>query len=160
MPREPEPVIELFGYVLLALGMVIVCFNSCLNLRFIFHRFLKPPYKHISGIPVFRTLFLVCPMDFLTRSVVAYWSALLIALLDTGGLHFFFITMIWHEGVLPGHISVSDYLVFALLTLSLCVAAICMPWSGLCWAQFALFAGFSAFVGVFVRHDRSPWVQL
>jgi hypothetical protein len=86
---------------LLVFSGLLCCFNFYLSfLRYPIHRMMgkkKEEYRWASGIPVFGSLFVAI-------SLLSFWqvpwlrgTAIGLILIDTGGLHWFAGTMLWHE---------------------------------------------------------------
>ena len=89
-------VLAVLAYVLFALGTFLCCLNFYLSfLRYPLCKLLGREYKWVSGIPVFGSLLVVIAVPVLHESPVLFWSGITIALLDTGGLHWFAGTMLW-----------------------------------------------------------------
>jgi hypothetical protein len=88
---------DVFGYILFALGALISCLNFYLSfLRYPLYRLLGREYRWESGLPLFGSLFLVVAVVLLRESPGFFWGGLALALLDTGGLHWFLAVIIWH----------------------------------------------------------------
>ena len=89
------------GSGLVALGCVVTCLNFYLSfLRYPLHRLRgksQRDYHWISGIPIFGTLALWIGSLFLLDFVAVVWFALIVSLLDTGGLHWFCGTAAWYS---------------------------------------------------------------
>ena len=87
---------EILGYALFALGAFVSCVNFYLGfLRYPFCKLLGREYKWDSGLPLFGSLFLVIAVVMLRDSPVLFWGGIIIALFDTGGLHWFAGVMLW-----------------------------------------------------------------
>ena len=87
-------VVALFG-----LGTLITCVNVYTSfIRYPLHRWrggTADDFRWISGFPLFGSLFLWLAALLLIPWPVLMWTALVISLLDTGGLHWFAGTMIY-----------------------------------------------------------------
>jgi hypothetical protein len=66
-----------------------------------FHHGSFEGYKWVSGVPGLGSLLLALAAILLRDSTVWMIAALLIALIDTGGLHWFIGTQLWHEVIKP-----------------------------------------------------------
>lgn len=85
----------IIGVALCGLGTLLTCLNFYLSfLRFPVHRWrggTETNYRWVSGFPVFGSLFLwigAFPLSVTGHSVLA-WTAIIISLFDTGGIHWF-----------------------------------------------------------------------
>jgi hypothetical protein len=89
---------KILVYALAALGALICCFNIyCVLIRFPLHNLMGWEYKWVSGIALFGSGLLVLAISvsaFRDRPFL-FWSAITLAILDTGGLHWFLGVMFW-----------------------------------------------------------------
>lgn len=53
------------------------------------------PYKHVSGIPLFGSLFIAISCVWMWGTPFWRWTSIVLMLVDHGGLHWFFVTMWW-----------------------------------------------------------------
>jgi hypothetical protein len=53
--------------------------------------------RHVSGIPVIGTIFLAVALLLIQKSLLIWMLATIILVLDTGGLQWFVLTMMWHS---------------------------------------------------------------
>ena len=89
--------LHLAGYGLLAIGGWLCALNFYLSfLRYPFCRLFGQPHHWVSGIPVFGSLLVLPALCFLPLSALLFWLAVVLAVLDTGGLHWFAGIMFWH----------------------------------------------------------------
>lgn len=88
--------LDVLGYVLFALGAFVSCLNFYLSfLRYPLCKLLGRQYKWVSGFPVLGSLLVVIAVAILHEHPVFFWGGITIALLDTGGLHWFAGVMLW-----------------------------------------------------------------
>ncbi len=88
--------VEVLGYSLLASGAVVCCLNFYLSfLQYPLCKLLGREYKRVSGIPIVGSLLVIIGVAILRESRSLYWGGIVIALLDTGGLHWFAGVMLW-----------------------------------------------------------------
>jgi len=81
---------------LFVLGAVIVAVNVYISIvRQPLHRLLGREVKHVSGYPIYGSLFLWVAAAFAPSGHWVVWPALLISLFDLGGLHVFCGVMLW-----------------------------------------------------------------
>jgi hypothetical protein len=87
------------GATLFGLGALITCFNIYVGyLRFLIHRLrggTRESFQYVSGIALFGSLFLWCSIPLLYDRPPWAWIALVLSLVDTGGIHWFAGTMLW-----------------------------------------------------------------
>jgi hypothetical protein len=84
------------AYVLFALGAFVCCLNFYLSfLRYPLCKLLRREYKWVSGIPLLGSLLLVVAVAVLHESPLFFWGGIMIALIDTGGLHWFVGILLW-----------------------------------------------------------------
>jgi hypothetical protein len=89
-------VVEILGYVLFALGAIVSCLNFYLSVvRYPLYKLLGLEYRWVSGLPLFGSLLLIVAVVILQESPFLFWSGLVIAIIDTGGLHWFAAVMLW-----------------------------------------------------------------
>jgi len=89
-------VMTLLGAILFGLGALITCNNFYLSfLRYPLFRLLGRNYQYVSVVPLIGSILLLVAA-FLLRNA-PLWSiiSLVLALFDTGGLHFFVFAMLW-----------------------------------------------------------------
>jgi hypothetical protein len=88
--------LAILGYTLFALGAFVSCLNFYLSvLCYPLCKLWGREYKWVSGIPLIGSLLLVVSMALLHESPAVFWGGIIIALLDTGGLHWFIGIMLW-----------------------------------------------------------------
>ena len=88
------------GYFLFILGTCISLLNLYLSfLRYPLHKLLGWEYQRVSGIPLFGSFFLVVAALLLRNSPQWLRASLGIALIDTGGLHWFLGIMLWYAAL-------------------------------------------------------------
>ena len=93
---QTDVFLDVIAYILFAIGAFVCCLNFYLSfLRFPFCKLLGREYKWSSGIPVFGSLFLVIAVVMFHESPALFWSGIAVAILDTGGLHWFAGVMLW-----------------------------------------------------------------
>lgn len=87
--------------VLCGIGCLVTALDFYLSfLRYPLHRLsggTRENYRWVSGLPLFGSMFLWLGAAFLTEQPPLLWSALIVSLLDTGGLHWFIATMVWYH---------------------------------------------------------------
>lgn len=89
------------GFIFAVLGAWLTALNFYLSvLRYPVHRLLHSDqtYKWISGVSLFGSLFLWVAALLLWWQGQPHWATALaiLSLFDTGGLHWFVVTMIYH----------------------------------------------------------------
>jgi hypothetical protein len=85
------------GYGLFAVGACISLLNFYLSfLWYPLNKLLGWECPWVSGFPLVGSLSLVAAALLLWNSPQWFWSCLGLALLDTGGLHWFLGMMLWH----------------------------------------------------------------
>lgn len=87
------------GSILFAFGSLISLCNFYLSfIRYLLHKLLSPEkkYRWVSGFPIFGSLFLVVAAFLLSGLPVLMWCAIGIAIIDTGGIHWFIGVLLWH----------------------------------------------------------------
>ena len=83
--------------VLLVLGASIALLNFYLSfLRPLRFRRRPDEYRHVSGIPLFGSLMCVAAYFLLPGGSPLRAAAIVAALVDTGGIHWLPIAMLWH----------------------------------------------------------------
>jgi len=86
------------GIVLFALGGIITLNNICLSfVRYPIHRARggdRETYRWVSGIPLFGSLLLWISIGLLPSPALK-WTAGILSIFDTGGIHWFAGTMLW-----------------------------------------------------------------
>jgi hypothetical protein len=83
-------------YAWFAIGAFVCCLNFYLSfLRYPLHRLLGRECKWVSGFPGVGSVMVVGSLVELHESPVLFWAGVTIALLDTGGLHWFAGIMLW-----------------------------------------------------------------
>ncbi len=86
-------------FTLLAFGGALCCLNFYLSfLRSPLHRLRgrsRENYQWVSGIPVFGSLFTAVALFGLNEITWARWLAIVLILIDSGGLHYFALIMLW-----------------------------------------------------------------
>ena len=91
---------------LLGLGGLICCVNFYLSfLRYPIHRFrggLRETYKYDSGVPLFGSLLVVLSLLKFYSHPVLLTIAIILILIDTGGLHWFLGVMFYYYVILKG----------------------------------------------------------
>ncbi|WP_144394618.1 hypothetical protein [Pleionea sediminis] len=91
---------ETIALILLIAG-VLLCINNIYAswLRFPIHKYLKKrpdeEFVFVSGIPLFGSLFVVIALLLSSVNVYVYWFSVLLALLDTGGIHWYLVTVLY-----------------------------------------------------------------
>jgi hypothetical protein len=89
------------GILLFVIGTLATLLNFYLSfLRFPLHLArggTAENYRFISGLPMFGSLSLWISAPLLSAHPVAMWSALILSLLDTAGLHWFVGTMLYYS---------------------------------------------------------------
>ena len=86
----------ILAYALFTVGTFVCFLNVYLSfLRYLLCRLIGREYKHVSGVPLFGSLLLVIAVTMLHERSLFFWSGIVIALLDTGGLHWFAGVMLW-----------------------------------------------------------------
>ena len=84
------------AWVLFIVGSLICCLNFYLSfLRYPLYKLCGWEYRWVSGCPAIGSLMLVIAVVLLQESPLLFWAGIVIALLDTGGLHWFAGVMIW-----------------------------------------------------------------
>ena len=87
----------LAGYGLLALGGFVCALNFYLSfLRYPLYRLDGLPFRWVSGLPLVGSLFVVLGLCWLPLPTWVFWLAVVLAGLDTGGLHWFVGSQLWH----------------------------------------------------------------
>ena len=87
----------LAGYGLLAVGGFVCALNFYLSfLRYPLSRLRGQPFQWVSGFPVIGSLLVVACLFVLALPPWLFWVAVVCAVLDTGGLHWFAGTMFWY----------------------------------------------------------------
>ncbi len=91
----------ILAFILILLGALIAALNFYLSFpRYLVHHIFHKgqPYKFVSGIPLIGSLLLwVGVLLFLLGGAWKYAAlAFIISLFDTGGIHWFFITLGYH----------------------------------------------------------------
>ena len=88
--------LSVFLIAMFAAGALISCLNFYVSfLRFPISKVYGLECKNISCIPVVGSLLLIVSAAFLSDSPILFWGGLIIALLDTGGLHWFAGILSW-----------------------------------------------------------------
>jgi hypothetical protein len=96
MNQTVTNILAVFAYLMFALGAFVCCLNFYLSfLRYPLYKLLRREFKWVSGIPVVGSLSLTVPLIVFHDSPLLFWSGITIALLDTGGLHWFAGIMLW-----------------------------------------------------------------
>ena len=86
----------ILAYTLFAVGTLVCFLNFYLSfLRYPLYRLFGREYKHVSGVPLFGSPLLIVAVAILHERPLFFWSGITIALLDTGGLHWFASIMLW-----------------------------------------------------------------
>lgn len=86
----------ILAYMLFAVGTFLCFLNFYLSfLRYPLYRLFGRECKHVSGVPLLGSLLLVIAVTMLHMRPLFFWSGITIALLDTGGLHWFAAIMLW-----------------------------------------------------------------
>jgi hypothetical protein len=86
----------ILAYTLFAVGAFLCLLNFYLSfLRYPLYRLFGREYQHASGVPLFGSLLLVIAVTLLYERPLLFWSGITLALLDTGGLHWFAGIMLW-----------------------------------------------------------------
>lgn len=101
--------LHILGYLLLAFGVYVCAFNFVVNLALPFwhrHRGTRCPY--FSPAPLLGSFIVVALAFLLPLPAVVFWLLIAIALLDTGGIHMFAFSMLWHYFRPPGDTSTND----------------------------------------------------
>jgi hypothetical protein len=89
-------VLDALAYFLFAIGAFVCCLNFYLSfLRALLSRLSGGEYKHVSGFPLVGSLLLLIVVVALRESPWLFWTGITLALLDTGGLHWFVGVMLW-----------------------------------------------------------------
>jgi hypothetical protein len=89
-------VLEALAYPLFALGAFVCCLNFYLScLRCPLSRLTGGEYKHVSGFPLVGSLSVVIAVVILRGPSLLFWGGATLALLDTGGLHWFVGVILW-----------------------------------------------------------------
>jgi hypothetical protein len=91
----------IIGYLAFALGAFLSLLNFYLSfVRVPLRRALGRPSRFVSGFPLVGSLLLVASAVLLWRARWLAFTALAVAALDTGGLHWFLGVLLW--GVISG----------------------------------------------------------
>lgn len=86
----------ILAYTFFAVGAFVCLLNFYLSfLRNPLYKLFGREYKHVSGIPLFGSLLLIIAVTMLRERPLFFWSGITIALVDTGGLHWFAGIMLW-----------------------------------------------------------------
>ena len=89
------------GFFLLALGALVSFINFYLSfVRYPIHRFIggsHENYKWVSGIPLLGSLMLWFSIPCLMAYPSLKWFAVVVSLFDTGGIHWFFASLFFHQ---------------------------------------------------------------
>jgi hypothetical protein len=89
---------QILAYSLFAAGALVSLLNFHLSFVLpIIEHLRKREARFISGIPLFGSLLLMISFFCLPADNMLKWPALVIALLDTGGLHWFCDTLLYHS---------------------------------------------------------------
>lgn len=87
--------LQILAYALFAVGALVSCVNFYLSfLRYPLSKLSGHEYQWVSGIPLFGSLLLIIAVVMLHDSPALFWSGIIIALLDTGGVHWFAAAML------------------------------------------------------------------
>ena len=94
---SPLPLV--IGLALFVLGTLVTCVNVYTSfIRYPLHRWrggTRDEFRWVSGVPLVGSLFLWLAALFLVGRPVLAWAALVMSLIDTGGLHWFAGTMLY-----------------------------------------------------------------
>jgi hypothetical protein len=89
------------GCVLFAIGSFFTFANFYLSfIRYLVYRWRGgelEDYRFISGIPLFGSLILWFSAGLLHEYPTLMWSAIVVSVFDTGGIHWFAGTMLWYS---------------------------------------------------------------
>ena len=86
----------LFACALFVVGGLLCALNFYLSvLRYPLHRLFGWPYRWVSGFPVFGSLFVAASLCLLSLPAWLFWLAVVLLVLDTGGLHWFAAATFW-----------------------------------------------------------------
>jgi len=84
------------GYVLFGLAAIVAIVNFYLSfLRAPICRLLGGDPRNVTGIPAIGTLFLIGALICVERTQFAWAAAIVLAVLDTGGLPWFLLMVTW-----------------------------------------------------------------
>jgi hypothetical protein len=90
---------QILTYVVLGFGGLICVLNFYLSLLrypvFLRRGGKKEEYRHVSGFPLIGSALVAAALVFGKFDSWIFWSGVVIALLDTGGIHSFLATMAW-----------------------------------------------------------------
>src|SRR5579862_3719152 len=94
--KKVADMLDVLAYALFAIGGSVSCMNFYLSfLRYPLRRLSGREYKWVSGVPLVGSLLLVIAAAMLHNSFLLFWGGIAVALLDTGGLHWFLGVMLW-----------------------------------------------------------------
>lgn len=89
----------IFSYVILAVGILATCLNIYLSFfRYAIYKLKggdKENYKWVSGVPLIGSLFIWICTPLLMPYPILLWSALTLTIFDTGGIHWFIVSILW-----------------------------------------------------------------
>jgi hypothetical protein len=86
----------ILAYMLFTVGTYLCLVNFYLTfLRYPLYSLFGRECKHVSGVPLLGSLLLVIAVTMLHEWPLFFWSGIMIALFDTGGLHWFAGIMLW-----------------------------------------------------------------
>jgi hypothetical protein len=89
-------VIAATGWALFTLAAVIAGLNFYLSfMRQPLYKWLGRESKFVSGLPLIGTVLLVLAHFFLQRSWFLWWGTVVVGIMDTGGLPWFVVTVMW-----------------------------------------------------------------
>jgi len=87
----------ILAYILFAMGAFVSVYNFCLSfIRGLICQMRHQEYRHISGFPLVGSLLLIVSFFCFSSGHTLRWAALIVALFDTGGIHWFCFSMLYH----------------------------------------------------------------
>ena len=88
-----------FAYLLFVVGAFVSLLNFYLSfIRYMICRWQHQEYNHVSGFPLVGSPLLVVSFFCFPSEHAVRWAALIVALFDTGGIHWFCYSML-HEAI-------------------------------------------------------------
>jgi hypothetical protein len=91
--------VSVIGYLMFGVAILIALLNFYLSfIRAPLCWWRKKEYKHISGFPLVGNLFLFAALQCVDHTSFTWALALVILALDTGGIPWFILSMLWMGG--------------------------------------------------------------
>lgn len=90
--------LEILGWLVLIIGVSISLLNFHLSFtRYLYHRLRRrqEEYRHISGFPFIGSLLCLLSLPFFHTLSLPQLIAIIAAVLDTGGVHWFIGALLW-----------------------------------------------------------------